>query len=248
MGCARRVEVDKGKIQRMYYTQCLLPIVLPVLFWGAYHYYKDRHLPEPLGHLLLTFVFGAGSFYLGLALYLGLGELGLRQDAYFLGQTSLAGLFQYSLLAIGPIEELAKLIPFLLVVLRFREFDEPIDGIIYASFIGLGFGAVENFYLLRGLGWLEAWGRAFAGPVLHIVFASIWGYYIGRAFLCRRKLIQTIFASFLVAAVLHGLYDFVVIGLAPRALPLAAALIVGAWIWRLARIRDLHALPPGRCP
>jgi hypothetical protein len=46
----------------------------------------------------------------------------------------------------------------------------------------------------------------------------------------------------------HGLYDFVVLGLAPRALPIAAAIIVSIWIWRLKRIRDLHALPPGRCP
>lgn len=40
------------------------------------------------------------------------------------------GLLAYSLLAIGPIEELAKLVPFLIFVRRFRAFDEPLDGII----------------------------------------------------------------------------------------------------------------------
>ena len=35
----------------MYLVHCLLPVVLPILFWAAYHYYKDRHLPEPVGHL-----------------------------------------------------------------------------------------------------------------------------------------------------------------------------------------------------
>ena len=68
-----------------------------------------------------------------------------------LADTSLIGLLAYSLLAIGPIEEIAKILPFIFVVLRFPEFDEPIDGIIYASFIGLGYAAVENIYAPENL-------------------------------------------------------------------------------------------------
>ncbi len=232
----------------MYYTQCLLPILVPVLFWAAYHYHKDRHLPEPPGYLLLAFLLGVGAFYLGIGLYTLLGLLNLRFDAYLLAESNLGGLFAYSMLVIGPVEEAAKLIPFVLVVLRFRAFDEPVDGIIFASFIALGFGAVENLYALRLLEGAEAWGRAFVGPVLHIVFASIWGYAVGRAWLCRRPLWPALLLSFFVAAAVHGLYDFVVLGLAPMALPIAAALIVIVWVWRLHRIRDLHALPPGPCP
>lgn len=232
----------------MYYTQCLLPIVLPIVFWALYHYWHDRHLPEPAGHLLLALALGAGAFYLGLMMYVALGYIGLRFDAFLLAENSLAGLFAYAVLVIGPIEELAKLLPFLLVVIRFREFDEPIDGIIYASFIGLGFGAVENFYQLRYLDGVAAWARGFAGPMLHIVFASIWGYYIGRNVLCGKPLLHVMVAAFAVSALVHGLYDFVVLGLAPRALPVSAAIIVAAWIWRLHRIRDLHLLPPGPCP
>ena len=181
-------------------------------------------------------------------MYALLDLLDLRLDAYSLAENNLPGLFSYAILVIGPIEELAKLIPFLLVVIHFKEFDEPIDGIIYASFIALGFGAVENLYHLRFLTGLEVWGRAFAGPLLHIVFASIWGYYVGRAFLCGRPLLPVIAASLAVTAVIHGIYDFVVIGMSPRALPVAALLIVSIWIWRLSTIRDLHALSPGRCP
>ena len=42
----------------MSYLFQVLPIFLPVLFWGYYHYHKDRHLPEPIGHLVLTFILG----------------------------------------------------------------------------------------------------------------------------------------------------------------------------------------------
>ena len=37
----------------------ILPIVVPVVFWAIYHYHKDRHLPEPIGNLLLTFSLGS---------------------------------------------------------------------------------------------------------------------------------------------------------------------------------------------
>jgi RsiW-degrading membrane proteinase PrsW (M82 family) len=232
----------------MNYTLLQLPVILPVLFWAYYHYHKDRHLPEPLGHLLLAFILGVGSCYLAMLMYRGLGLVNLRYNAFELAETNLPGLFSYAVLAIGVIEELAKMLPFLLVIIRLKEFDEPIDGIIYASFIALGFAAVENTQYLQMVTLKEAVARSFAGPVVHIVFASIWGYYIGRAWLCRRKVVTTIIAALAVTAVLHGVYDFVVIGLPAPVLPVAAILIAGIWLWRLNLIRDLHGLPEGPCP
>jgi RsiW-degrading membrane proteinase PrsW (M82 family) len=226
----------------MSYFVHLLPVILPLLFWACYHYYKDRHLPEPVGHLLLAFGLGVASFYLGLLMYRALGLVNLRFDAYLLAETNLPGLFAYSILAIGVIEELAKMIPFLVLVIHFREFDEPVDGIIYASFIALGFAAMENIQYLNFVSNGEAWARGFAGPVVHIVFASIWGYYIGRAYLRRKFLGRTIFAALAFTAILHGVYDFVVIALPASALPVAAFLIVGIWLWRLRLIRDLHSV------
>jgi RsiW-degrading membrane proteinase PrsW (M82 family) len=112
----------------------LLPVVVPVFFWAAYHYYKDRDLPEPPGNLLLCFVLGLFAAGLSKAMYIGLELLGLRFDAVALAANNGPGLFAYALLGIGPIEELAKMIPFLLVVVRFKAFDDSMDGITYASF------------------------------------------------------------------------------------------------------------------
>lgn len=223
----------------------LLPIALPVLFWAAYHWHVDRHLPEPPGHLALAFLLGVGAHYLGAGMYELLGFLELRRDAISLAETSLAGLLFYSVLAIGLIEESAKMLPFLLVVLRFREFDEPLDGIIYGSFIALGFAAMENMEYLDFLEPGPAYARGFAGPVIHIVFASIWAYYIGRAWLFGRPLAGTVLAMLVITAVLHGIYDFIVIGLPAPVLPVSALLIAGLWIWRLCLIRDLRLRAPG---
>lgn len=219
----------------------LMPVVLPVVFWAAYHWHADRHLPEPPGHLLAAFALGVMSFYLGIMLYMALDVIDLRRDAFELARQDLPGLFLYAILAIGPIEELAKMTPFLLVVLRFREFNEPIDGIIYASFIALGFSAVENIKYLQFLGPAEAFARGFAGPVIHIVFASVWGYLIGKAWLSGKPMAVAVPAALALTGLLHGLYNFIVMGLPGYMLPISAALITAIWIWRMRLIRDLHA-------
>lgn len=226
-------------------TATFLPIVVPVMFWAGYHYYKDRHLPEPPGHLLLALLLGVAASALGRLMYAGIGALGLRYDAYELAATNLPGLFLYAVSVIGVIEETAKFIPFVVVVLRFEEFDEPIDGIIYASFIALGFAAMENLTYLEFLTPAEAIARGFAGSIVHILFASIWGYLVGRAFLRGRQLVVTAFVSVAGAAVVHGIYDFIVIALPVSALPLSAALVLAVWIWRILLIRRLHRKQAG---
>ncbi len=218
----------------------LLPIVFPVVFWASYHYHKDRHLPEPPGSLLLCFGLGLLAALLSKGLYVALEPLGLRYDAVALADEDTLALLAYALLAIGPIEEFAKMLPFLIVVLRFRAFDEPMDGIIYASFIGLGYASAENLNYLDFLTPLEAAARGFAGPVVHILFASIWAYWISRARLAQKPVGAAAATGFLLAAVLHGFYDFLVLLRPVAALPFAAMLIIAIWIWRLRLLRQLH--------
>ena len=224
----------------MSYGLLLLPVLLPILFWGAYHYHKDRHLPEPPGHLLLAFGLGLLSAAISRALYIALGWASLRYDAIALADGNTLGLFAYSMLVIGPVEELAKMLPFLILILRLPEMDEPIDGIIYASFVALGYAAVENVIYLAYLTHVEAAARGFAGPVVHMLFASIWGYTIGLAHLRGEPLVHATIGGFLLAAGLHGLYDFIVLQQSLNALPVAAILIVGGWMWRLRLLRTLH--------
>jgi RsiW-degrading membrane proteinase PrsW (M82 family) len=118
----------------MQFTSLVLPILAPVLFWAAYHYYKDRHQPEPVANLLLCFFLGIGASYFSILAYSALGSIGLRFDAY----------------------ELAA------------------------------------------------------------------------------------FVSVTIAALFHGVYDFLVIAFPTTALPLAAGLILAIWIWRLVVIRRIR--------
>jgi RsiW-degrading membrane proteinase PrsW (M82 family) len=224
----------------MGYLMYIVPIVMPAIFWAGYHYHKDRHIPEPIGNLVLCFGLGILSFYLGKLMYMGLDLVGLRFNAFALAESSRAGFLAYSVLAIGGIEEFAKLLPFLIVALRFKAFDEPLDGIIYAAFIALGFATVENILYLQYADGLEMIGRGFASPLVHVMFASIWAFNIGLAFLQRRRLTAIVLKYLGLAALAHGVYDFMVIALPLSALPLSALLILAIWLWRMRLIRDLH--------
>ena len=216
-----------------------LPVLLPVLFWAGYHYYVDRHLPEPPLNLALCFALGVAAAGLSLGLYTLLGFVGWRLDAVALADNNLPALLAYAVLAIGPIEEFAKLLPFVVVALRFKAFDDELDGIVYASFIALGYAAIENVHYLDYLTPVEAAARGFAGPVVHIAFASIWGYAIGHAHLLGRPIIVPALAAFAVSAVVHGVYDFFALAHPTYSLLYAALIVAGLWVWRLFLIRRL---------
>lgn len=217
-----------------------MPVVVPVLFWAGYLYHKDRHMPEPPGNLVLCFVLGIVAAGISKGMYMGLEPFGLRFDAVALADQGGIGLFTYAMLAIGPIEEFAKLLPFLVVVIHLKAFDEPLDGIIYASFIALGYAAVENYHYLDYLTGLESAARGFAGPVIHMLFASIWAHWITRAWLAKKSIAVPALLGFLLAAGLHGLYDFMVLRYPVAALPIAAVMIASIWIWRLRLMHRMH--------
>lgn len=215
-------------------------IIAPTLFWAAYHYYKDRHQPEPIANLLLTYGLGIAAGYLGIQAYAALELVGLRFNAYELAETNRLALFFYSIFVIGVIEEVVKFIPFWIIGMRLHHFDEPIDGIIYASFVALGFATYENFYYLPHLQGAELIARAIASPLVHIMFASIWGYTCSWAQIRNRPLLPSAILGLAIAIVAHGFYDFVTIGLSEWLRIFPPAIILGIWIWRMHLIRRLQ--------
>lgn len=88
-----------------------------------------------------------------------------------------------------------------------REFDEPMDGIVYGVTISLGFATLENIlYVING-GWTTAAMRALTAVPCHAMLGAIMGYYVGRGTFTpefREKLYNK---ALLVPIVLHSLYD-----------------------------------------
>lgn len=211
------------------------------LFWLQYVDLKDRLQPEPRHKLILAYLLGIVACGIALGLFWLTEWLGFPE--YDAGDAG--WLATYCFLVIGPIEEGAKLLVALLFVFRWRTFDEPIDGLVYAAAIALGFATAENFMHLPGLPLGEQLGRSFALPFTHTMFAAVWGMAIAHARLkIRSRWRRTWYQIGAVALAmgLHGLYDWLIF--AHRATWVVAGLILVLWAVLVGRARQLVRVQP----
>ena len=89
-----------------------------------------------------------------------------------------------TLLFIGVPEETVKISIIAIIALQARDFDEPMDGVVYGAAVGLGFAAVETLGFLREAGthWeLTAITRGVLTVPFHGALGAIAGAYIARA-------------------------------------------------------------------
>ena len=114
-----------------------------------------------------------------------------------------------SFLVVGLGEEAFKLLAAYLAAGLSPEFNQPIDGIIYAIAAAVGFSIVENILYIRAFGPLAAPFRGSIASLAHIAFSGLAGYYLGKARFSSSKL--DLLKGVGTAAFLHGLYDFLLI-------------------------------------
>jgi RsiW-degrading membrane proteinase PrsW (M82 family) len=192
----------------------ILPSLVPALLVLGVIYLSDRNR-EPLWLVLTTFFLG------GVAK--GLTAYAEHKAAAFTGLdmiSSAAGTSGSMIFLFGfaaPVREAAK-VAAMWPAFRSRHFDEPVDGLVYASSAALGFACIENALMLRDhpIGWIWIARTGVALPA-HVFFACAWGYALGRA--KREKRPGAIFPlSWVVATAAHGLYVHLVYGRGPGAL------------------------------
>lgn len=186
----------------------------------------------------LSYLMGFGAAFLCFKFFGLLPYAGIPADPSALLETDPLGFFFYCIGIVGGVEELFKFLPFLVVLKFFKDFDEEIDGIIYASILALGFASFENLHYLVLLEGFELFGRAVATPLTHTIFSSIWGYMVGVAFLRRTSLLKAAVSGLAISAVCHGIFDFLNLSAAYRVL--SALLILLIWIWQIRLIERIH--------
>jgi RsiW-degrading membrane proteinase PrsW (M82 family) len=210
-------------------------VLAPAAFWIGYFYYKDRLRPEPPANLAVAYVMGFASGFLCFEFYGLLGRAGITTGfrAVLDGTTPLQ-FFSYAVVFVGLIEETFKFLPFILVVVRFKAFDEPIDGIVYAAALAVGFASFENLGYLPHMKGLAFLGRALASPLTHTVFSSVWGYAIGWAIFRRCSVVVACIVGVTLSGTAHGLFDYLT--LSPGLRVFSAMLILVIWIWVIRRL------------
>ncbi|MEN8150403.1 MAG: PrsW family glutamic-type intramembrane protease, partial [Planctomycetota bacterium] len=188
----------------------------PGLFWLWFFRRKDDLDPEPKLAVLRVFFLGCLSTgaillvrpLLESALLPAAGPQNPLVDAYVV--TALP-------------EELVKFAAFFFGAFLSREFDEPLDGIIYGVAAGLGFASVENvLYLVQTGNPSIVLLRGFTATLGHVAFSGLFGWFVARARFCpgRRRRLEPL-VGLLVAVGLHGTYNlFLSLGDGPALLSL----------------------------
>ncbi|MEI7596382.1 MAG: PrsW family intramembrane metalloprotease [Bacteroidota bacterium] len=183
---------------------CLLAIFIAWI-WIDYFRLIDVFEKEKLKYVALMFAMGGAIVPLVLVVY----EF-LLNDSILAINGNFINDFFYCFLKIGMVEELAKIIPFFIFYLIFKnKFNEPIDFIIYISVSALGFSAVENILYFNIHGSEIIAGRAILSTVGHMFNTSIFAYgIIQLKYLKKSKNYAILAIYFLLAAFSHAFYDF----------------------------------------
>lgn len=155
-----------------------MPIFLAVLLCAGilalliYRY--DLYEKEPWPLLLLTFVAGGITGWLA----------GRIEDAVLIGMRERGGdLITQAMLA-SITEELLKLAVVLGVAFVFRnEFNDPLDGLIYGAFAGLGAAVEESYFYVQLAGdvGIALIGTELIRLLLHIFLGGLAGFGVGLA-------------------------------------------------------------------
>ncbi len=231
-------------------TEAAIAAFLPSLALLVYVYTRDRYEREPKWLIVKLYLMS----YLAVALAFAL-ESATRPRL-----TGAVVVILGSGLLVGLIEEGSKFTVLVWGTRRTAHFNEPVDGMIYASAVALGFAALESFtYILRtydiGLAYhlspssaahlaltVTAPERALVGNLGHMSWAGIIGYAYGQR-RCGLGTRRAVFGAYVLAACGHGAYDA---SLGLKAPAIAYTVLAAGLLWYVHLFRRALAGSPFR--
>lgn len=173
----------------------ILPIVVILVFIRRI----DRFHAEPMKLLIRLMVLGMIS-----VIPIIIVELLLTRFNTFTGDLSA---FYDAFVVAGFTEETFKWLIIMVFVFHSVEFDEPLDGIVYAVFVSMGFAVVENLLYVYGNGFSNGIMRAVTAVPAHMLFGVMMGYYLSMYKFVNKKYYLVL--SLIFPIILHGLYNFI---------------------------------------
>jgi RsiW-degrading membrane proteinase PrsW (M82 family) len=165
-------------------------------------YIRDHHEPEPLYLLVLAFSLGAAAFLLGII------PGRFLQAAIEHTDNLVEGRAVHAFATVAFVEELLKFLMLRFFLYPNKNFNEPLDGIVYAVMVGLGFASAENLVYIFNDGAGDGLLRMFSAIPAHAIFAVIMGYYLGIARFTHTHEVGYALLALLSSVFLHGAYDF----------------------------------------
>lgn len=189
--------------------------LLPSVAWLIFYLQEDRRHPEPIRLILYAFIVGGIVTFFVLVL-----QVFLRQTLTGIG---IGSRHPFELILFSAIEEVMKFLAVYLFISRRRDFNEPMDAMIYMITVALGFAAVENIASLgqrhdslitgiAGLASMEVLAlRFFGATLLHSLTGAIIGYHWGHAISRGRDIGLGITFGVGIAVLLHAMFNYLIL-------------------------------------
>ena len=115
----------------------LLITIIPSLLIITFFVMSDR-FREPNKEIIKVFAYGILMCFPAFYLNTALGEI--------FASRSISEILISSFLTAAPVEEVLKFCVLYSLVYKMKDFNEPIDGIVYGVSVSLGFATLENIY------------------------------------------------------------------------------------------------------
>jgi protease PrsW len=164
----------------------------------------DKYEKEPKMYLAVCFVLGIFCTLPAINIErLGQRFVHANQGQFF-------KIFIFTTLVIGLTEELLKFLALVMYAYPRKVFNEPLDGIIYAVMVSMGFATLENILYGQANGFTTLVARAFTAVPAHAIFAVAMGFFVGKAKFedNPKQKALLLLKGLLLSVVIHGIYDF----------------------------------------
>jgi RsiW-degrading membrane proteinase PrsW (M82 family) len=210
----------------LYLPFALLPSIISLFFYLR----KDSH-PESNKMILTVFFYGMAAAVIAAVIEIIADKIATYSvinirvhSNYF----PIIIFILYHILVIGLVEELAKFFVVKQKVIKNKEFDEPLDAMLYMIIAALGFAALENLLYLypvlvpnSGLilkdAALVAGFRFIGATFLHALASGVVGFFLAYSICFPKKKWLLLITGIIIASVLHGLFNISIIGLGAAA-------------------------------
>ena len=178
----------------------ILPSILIILF-----FINSDKFKEPTKEIIKI-------FFLGILITIPAYILNTYIGDFLYKKTELSEGLISSFLTAAPVEEGLKLSILYYFVYKMKDFNEPIDGIVYGVTVSLGFATLENLYYVYLLAdYFETTSmalaviRSFSAVPAHAVFGIFMGYFFMKYSFIKKG--DNLFFAFIIPFVLHGCYN-----------------------------------------
>jgi RsiW-degrading membrane proteinase PrsW (M82 family) len=214
------------------YMNLILIALAPVFVIAFYIWMRDKYEREPFKQLILALVGGCL-----ITIPVIFVERWLGAPLEYLSGYAVAAWNAFVVAAFT--EEIFKFMALMILFWNNPNFNEKFDGIVYASFIGLGFAGVENILYVTDGGAGVGLIRAFTAVPAHALFGVVMGYQLGLAKFYPQEKFRRFFLALFLPILLHGIYDFILMSEHPYLLLAFVPFVAFLWIFGFRRMREL---------